>query len=74
MESGPGGVPVLTAIANRAVVERLTLVDDGSDHVYLSTTVLSAQAFEDYTPLRLSRVIDLRPGHGSEERALSPRH
>lgn len=73
VEEGPGGVPVITDISDRVIIERLTLVDDGSDHVCLSAAVLSAQASGDFTPLRLSRVIHLQPGHESEERAVSPR-
>lgn len=72
VHEGPGGVPILGALTNRLVLERLTLIDDGSDHVCLSAAVLSAQASGDFTPLRLSRVTKLEPGHGNEERSVSP--
>lgn len=70
---GPGGVPVLTDLANRVIVERLTMVDDGSDHVCVSTRVLSARHSDDLEPLRLSQVTHLQAGHGVRERAISPR-
>lgn len=73
VDEGLGGVPVLTDIANRVIVERLTMVDDGSDHVCVSTRVLSARHLDDLEPLRLSHVTHLQAGHEAQERAVSPR-
>lgn len=73
VDEGPGGVPVLTDMPNQVIVERLTMVDDGSDHVCVSTRVLSARRSDDLEPLRLSQVTHLQAGHEAEERAVSPR-
>jgi flavin reductase (DIM6/NTAB) family NADH-FMN oxidoreductase RutF len=69
-ESGPGGVPLLSGCPNRFVAKRVTMIDDGSDHVcfVLSPTEVDATPFR---PLRLSQVSDLQPGHDADER---PKH
>jgi flavin reductase (DIM6/NTAB) family NADH-FMN oxidoreductase RutF len=66
-ERGPGGVPLLSSCPNRFVATRVTLLDDGGDHVclVLSPTEVAAAPFR---PLRLSQVAHLEPGHDARER------
>jgi flavin reductase (DIM6/NTAB) family NADH-FMN oxidoreductase RutF len=68
----PHGVPLLNACPNRMSVERISMLDDGSDHVCLTTRVTSAHASGSFVPLRLSSARHLDPGHESEERAIDP--
>ncbi|NYG57149.1 flavin reductase (DIM6/NTAB) family NADH-FMN oxidoreductase RutF [Nocardioides daedukensis] len=72
VEVGEHGTPLLRACANRMVLKRTALLDDGGDHVCITTKVLSAQAGGDLEPLRVSSAAHLEPGHASEERAISP--
>lgn len=66
------GVPLLRACPNQMSLERLTLLDDGSDHVCLTTRVVSARASGTFVPLRLSSADHLVAGHSSDERAIQP--
>ena len=66
------GVPLLGACPNRISLERISLLDDGSDHVCLTARVRSAHTAGDFTPLRISDAAHLDPGHASEERAIEP--
>ena len=66
------GVPLLDACPNRMALERISLLDDGGDHVCLTTRVSSAHTTGDFKPLRVSDATHLDPGHGSEERAIQP--
>ena len=68
----PYGVPLLGACPNRMTLERIAMLDDGSDHVCLTTRVTSATTSGDFAPLRVSRATHLDPGHESEERAIDP--
>lgn len=68
---GPGGVPLLEACPHRFVLRRTVLVDEGGDHVCLSGEPIGA-AGGPFTPLRLSAVVDLEPGHAAEERPSPP--
>ena len=68
----PHGVPLLRACPHRMTLERLALLDDGSDHVCLTTRVRSAESAGHFEPLRVSNAAHLDPGHGSEERAVQP--
>lgn len=65
---GPGSVPLLDRCPNRVVGRRHTLVDEGGDHVCLVLTVDDVTRGGPFTPLRLSDVTDLEPGHGNQER------
>lgn len=71
-ELDPHGVPLLEACPNRMSLERIALLDDGSDHVCLTTTVSSASTGGSFTPLRVSSATHLDPGHEAEERAIEP--
>ncbi len=66
------GVPLLRAAPNRMRLERIAVLDDGSDHVCLTTRVVSAETAGDFVPLRVSAATHLDPGHDSEERAIDP--
>ena len=68
----PHGVPLLRALPSRMTLERIALLDDGGDHVCLTTRVTSALSGGDFAPLRVSSATHLDPGHGSEERAIEP--
>lgn len=72
VELDPHGVPLLAACPNRMVVERIAALDDGSDHLCLTTAVLSARSEEGFEPLRVSDAAHLNPGHDAEERAIQP--
>lgn len=66
------GVPLLRAFPSRMSLERIALLDDGSDHVCLTTRVVSAHADGPFQPLRVSDAARLEPGHDSDERAIQP--
>ena len=66
------GVPLLADLPNRLIVERITMLDDGSDHVCLTARVIAIEFGQSFTPLRPSQLGDLKPGHGSDERAIRP--
>lgn len=66
---GYHGVPLLSSCPDRVVARRTTVLDDGSDHLCFVVEPVDAQRGADRTPLRLSDVSDLRPGHAAEERA-----
>ncbi|HEY8548285.1 MAG TPA: flavin reductase family protein [Acidimicrobiales bacterium] len=70
-ERGPGGVPLLTECPHRFVLRRTVLVDEGGDHVCVSGEPVDA-AGGSFTPLRLSAVDDIEPGHAAEERPSPP--
>lgn len=66
------GVPVLADSDHRMVLDRLSVLDDGGDHVCVTTTVRSTHHQGAFTPLRVSDAAHLEPGHGSQERAVRP--
>ena len=66
------GVPLLADLPNRLLVERITMLDDGGDHVCTTARVTSVEVAGDFTALRPSQLGDLTPGHGSDERAVHP--
>lgn len=67
-ELGPHGVPLLSACPNRLLLRRLTLLDEGGDHVCVVSTPEEASTGGAFRPLRLSAVDDLPPGHETDER------
>ena len=66
------GVPLLKACPNRLSLERIALLDEGSDHVCLTNRVTSSHTGGRFEPLRVSAAIHLDPGHDSDERAIEP--
>ncbi len=72
LDPDENGVPLLTACPNRMTLERIAVLDDGSDHICLTTQVRSADANGAFVPLRLANATHLVPGHTSDERAIRP--
>jgi flavin reductase (DIM6/NTAB) family NADH-FMN oxidoreductase RutF len=66
------GVPRLTACQSWLSLERIAILDDGGDHVCLTTRVSSAHTSGVFVPLRVSSAVHLQPGHESQERAIQP--
>jgi flavin reductase (DIM6/NTAB) family NADH-FMN oxidoreductase RutF len=66
--AGEHGVPILTGCPNHLVVRRIALLDEGGDHVCVVTEPVTVRSGGRFTPLRLSDVDDLVPGHQSDER------
>ena len=71
-QTGLGHVPVLVSCANRLIVKRTVLVDEGGDHVCMAAEVASAVSPGPFAPLRLSDASHLEAGHDSEERQTPP--
>jgi flavin reductase (DIM6/NTAB) family NADH-FMN oxidoreductase RutF len=72
-ETGAQGVPLLVRCPNRMVVRRTTMLDEGSDHVCVVTEPIEASVGDGpFTPLRLSDVDDLVPGHPVDDRPRPP--
>lgn len=69
---GPHGVPLLLEVPGRLVVRRLALLDEGGDHVCLTTEPVRAEGDAPSAPLRLSACADIDPGHDNEERHRPP--
>lgn len=69
---GSAGVPLLSRCPNRMIVRRMTLLDDGSDHLSVVTEPVEVHGDGGFTPLRLSDVEDLVPGHTVDERPRPP--
>ena len=65
VDSGPGGAPVLRQCPNWLAVRRIALLDEGGDHVCLTTEPVAAQTAGPFRPLRLSQAGHLRAGHGA---------
>ncbi|QFG69268.1 flavin reductase family protein [Ornithinimicrobium pratense] len=66
------GVPLIRQCPHRFLLERLTLLDDGGDHVCLTGRVRSAASEGGLAPLRLTDVVHLTPGRPSEDRSVRP--
>ena len=72
VDSGPGGAPVLRQCPNRLAVRRIALLDEGGDHVCLTTEPVAVHTARPFRPLRLSQAGHLKAGHGAEERPEPP--
>lgn len=72
VETGAHGLPYVTALPNRMVVERISILDDGGDHVCVTARVIDAESDGHFTPLRLTDISDVKPAHGPDERILEP--
>ena len=66
--AGPGDTPLLAEAPNRLVVRRVALLDEGADHVCVTTQPIAAETSGPFRPLRLSAAAHLVPGHDNEER------
>jgi flavin reductase (DIM6/NTAB) family NADH-FMN oxidoreductase RutF len=69
---GPGGVPVLEDCPHRLILRRVVLLDEGGDHVCVTSEPLAAESSGAFEPLRLSQAGHLEPGHGARERPGPP--
>lgn len=65
-------VPLLVACPNRMILEQLSMLDDGGDHVCVTGRVVAADSTGHFTPLRLSDIGDLAPAHDNTERIIRP--
>lgn len=66
------GVPVIRGCPHRLLLDRIAVLDDGGDHVCVTTRVRAAESSGPFTPLRLSDAAHFEPGHDAEERAVRP--
>ena len=70
---GPQGVPVLTGCDHGLVGRKEAMLDDGGDHVIVTLDPVEVWSREPFTPLRVSDVRDLTPGHDAEDHPDHPR-
>ena len=66
------GVPLLDRCPHRMVLTRVALLDEGGDHVCITGECVDAATTGGFSPLRLSQVEHLTPGHEADERADPP--
>ena len=66
--AGPHGVPLLDRCPHWMVLRRTGILDEGSDHFCFAGEPIHVGRTEGFTPLRLSDVDDLDPGHEADER------
>jgi flavin reductase (DIM6/NTAB) family NADH-FMN oxidoreductase RutF len=69
---GEADLPLLDGVPNRLLVRRVALLDEGSDHVCITTTPVVAETSGAFRPLRLSAAKHLVPGHENQERHNPP--
>jgi len=69
---GPGQVPVLEQFPHWLAARRGMLLDEGGDHVCLTTEPIAVHTDGPFDPLRLSQAAHLEPGHSSQERHNPP--
>lgn len=67
-EQSVEGPPLLRRCRHRLLLRRTALFDEGGDHICFVTEPVAAVSSGPFTPLRLSDVADLDPGHAAEER------
>lgn len=72
VELNAHGVPLITGCPNRMELERITILDDGGDHVCVTGRLTTADTTGKFTPFRLSDAGNLAPAHGSDERSIEP--
>lgn len=65
---GPGGVPLLTQCPRWLAARRIAVLDEGGDHVIVTTEPVAALASGPFTPLRVVQAGHIRPGHEARER------
>lgn len=67
--AGVGDVPVLADCPHHVIVRKVAVLDEGSDHVCITTEPVEVRTSGAFRPLLLSQVQHLVPGHEAEERA-----
>jgi flavin reductase (DIM6/NTAB) family NADH-FMN oxidoreductase RutF len=65
---GPGGVPLLIQCPRWLAARRIAVLDEGGDHVTVTTEPVAALASGRFTPLRVAHAGHIRPGHDATER------
>ena len=69
---GPDGVPLISRCTNRIVLQRVSVHDDGGDHVcFVGAPVDVTLSTAGSTPLRMSDVDDIDAGHPADDPPLS---
>ena len=63
--AGPGGVPLLDRCPHRTVLDRVTVLDDGGDHVLWVGQPVAGGSGPPFHPLRLHHVTGMTPGHAA---------
>jgi flavin reductase (DIM6/NTAB) family NADH-FMN oxidoreductase RutF len=66
--TGPGGVPLLTQCPRWLAARRIAVLDEGGDHVAVTTEPVAGLASGPFTPLRVAQAGHIRPGHDASER------
>ena len=61
------GVPVLINCPNHLIVRKVAVLDEGGDHVCVTTEPVAAATSGPFQPLRLADVEHLTPGHEAED-------
>ena len=61
--AGPGGVPVIESCEHGLVGVKVSMADDGGDHVSMVLEPIDVWTSGPFTPLRLSAVSDIHPAH-----------
>ena len=69
---GPGGVPLVEHLPHRIVLRKLTVLDDGGDHVCVSGDIVDVSSGGGFAPLRLSAANHWESGHDPHERSIAP--
>jgi flavin reductase (DIM6/NTAB) family NADH-FMN oxidoreductase RutF len=72
VRSGPGGVPLLSDVPRQLVTRRLSVLDDGGDHVCVTLEPVGGGPVAPFDPLRMSATGDIAPGHENTERPAPP--
>ena len=70
---GPQGVPILKDSDHGFVGRKVSLLDDGGDHVTITLDPIEVWSREPFTPLRRSDVGNLAPAHDADEHPDHPR-
>jgi flavin reductase (DIM6/NTAB) family NADH-FMN oxidoreductase RutF len=68
VSEGPGGVPLLTQCPHWLAARRIAVLDDGGDHVTVTTEPVAGLAGGPFSPLRVAQAGHIRPGHEARER------
>jgi flavin reductase (DIM6/NTAB) family NADH-FMN oxidoreductase RutF len=70
---GPQGVPILSGCDHGLVGRKVTVLDDGGDHVTITVDPVEVWSREPFTPLRQSAVQDLTAAHDAGDGPDLPR-
>lgn len=70
--AGPGGAPVLQQCANRVVLRRTALLDEGGDHLCVMGEVIDVAFGGTFEALRFRQAAHLQAGHDAEDRPEPP--